>query len=537
MKSYFLKYMLFLLPLLCIYSCAKYLQQYRSHYSELNAYLHARKSDPMQSHLQPFLKIHLKNGHVAIIQDPWIIDSLQSTITGNGHLYDEHRSLIRMGQLALSKEDIAILETNNDLNTVTNSRKGGLILLTVVNAALTISCLINPKACFGSCPTFYMEGQTELHASAAEGFSNAISPALAYTDIDALNTSAIADKDFTLIMKNEALETHCIDDVHLLVYPRATHERILHAPDDRFYKTDSIIALHCAKLGERDITPLLSHHDFNEWYSMADSFNLSSREEIVLSFDNNAQIAQPGLILGFRQTLMTTYFIYSAMGYMGDEVSDYFAKIETNRHLRENIGKGISRELGKIEVYLREDCKSSWKYQGELHETGPIALNHQVLPLRDKLKPGSELKLVQNKGLWRIDYIALSAFSQEVIPQHIYPYEIRHDDISDTSLLHALRTPGLSFASLPGETYTLHFKFPESDKDYEIFLSSRGYYLEWMRTEWLKEKSPYKLHQMMMKPKDYLQQEAAAYKEYERTMEETFWNSKITSKAMVYENN
>ena len=62
-----------------------------------------------------------------------------------------------------------------------------------------------------------------------------------------------------------------------------------------------------------DITDLLIKKDKNEWYSYASENNMSEKEEIILRFNTDNKTNELGLLLNFRQTLMTTYLIYSAM--------------------------------------------------------------------------------------------------------------------------------------------------------------------------------------------------------------------------------
>ena len=88
---------------------------------------------------------------------------------------------------------------------------------------------------------------------------------------------------------------------------------------------------------------------------------------------------------------------------------------------------------------------------------------------------------------------------------------------------------------MPGTSYQLRYDFPELDKDYELFLYSKGYYLEWMREEWLKDKDTDMLHKMIQEPRAYLNGQTAFYKSYERTMEEAFWNSKIETDQTYYD--
>jgi hypothetical protein len=64
---------------------------------------------------------------------------------------------------------------------------------------------------------------------------------------------------------------------------------------------------------------------------------------------------------------------------------------------------------------------------------------------------------------------------------------------------------------------------------------SSGYYVEWMREHWLKDKDMTKLALMVGNARRYLRQEAGPYKTYEATMEQEFWNSRIDTKRVSYE--
>jgi hypothetical protein len=112
-------------------------------------------------------------------------------------------------------DSVLVYEMNKDLDLPNGAM--ALAPLAIINVAVGIACLANPKTCFGSCPTFYTEDGTVFNAK-AEGFSNAIAPSLEYGDVDDLNTSTRAE-NFKLIMKNEAQETHCLKAVELWALP------------------------------------------------------------------------------------------------------------------------------------------------------------------------------------------------------------------------------------------------------------------------------------------------------------------------------
>ena len=86
--------------------------------------------------------------------------------------------------------------------------------------------------------------------------------------------------------------------------------------------------------------------------------------------------------------------------------------------------------------------------------------------------------------------------------------------------------------SMPGDYFELEYQLPEANQKYALHLYSKGYYMEWMRKEWLAEKNHLKLNQMINHPARYLKREAEAYKEYEKVMESVFWSSQIQSKKV-----
>lgn len=515
-----------------IQACKTY--YFRSNYKDTNSLIHATNN--IQT--KPYLKAHLKNGDVCILRDSWIVDTVTNVLTGTGTKYNFNRIKISEGSISIPIDSVVIFETNKKIKNPEAGRIAALSILAGLDVIAGIICISNPKACFGSCPTFYINENDNFHYADAEGFSNAISPSLEYYDIDALDNKPLFQNTFSITMKNEALETHCVNDVKLLAYPRKKGERVYQSPTNDFYLCENNYTLTEASANEGDITTLLKNEDRQERFSFSDENNLSSKEEVFLSFNNVKNADKLGLLLNFRQTLMTTYFIYSAMGYMGDEVGDIFAKMEMNKETKEKLKGGIKKELGNIDIYLWNEQKNDWELQNGVYETGPIAFNRQFIPL-DHLSSSSKikLKLVMNKGLWRIDYVALTNIKDKVKPIEITPTNILNKGKVDNTALLEIKNPEKYLISMPGSEYKFNFTLPSADTDYELFLYSKGYYLEWMREHWLKDKDLLKLKQMVDNPKKYLMVEAKNYKRYETTMEHEFWNSKIDTKTFSYYEN
>jgi hypothetical protein len=508
---------------------------FRSNYKEANKLLH--ESNNLKT--KPFLKAHLKNGHVCILEEKWEIDTTTNVVSGWGKDYDFNRKLVFHGNINIHIDSVAIFETNKKLINPEEGRITALTILALFDISIGVACITAPKACFGSCPTFYINENDDFHYSDAEGFSNAISPSLEYFDIDAINQKFIADQAFSITMKNEALETHCVKDVALMAYPLDSGKRVYQSPKNNFFLCENEYRISEAKTLEGDVTALLGNNDRQEWFSLADDNNLSSKEEIFLTFENVKSLHDLGLILNFRQSLMTTYFIYSAIGYMGDEVSDIFAKIETRGDTYEKIDDGLKKELGNIDIYMWNAQENQWVLQGGFYETGPIAINRQIIPLENLGgdTPQVQIKIVLNKGLWRIDYVALTNILEEVTPIKLVPSSVIKKGVPDGIAISELNNPDKYLISMPGDAYQISFTLPYENTNYELFLYSKGYYLEWMRESWIADKNLWKLKQLFDNPKKYLRNEARNYKQYEAEMEQIFWNSKIdTNTFSLHEN-
>ena len=497
---------------------------FRSTYTDHMKFLHSTQN--LQE--QVFLKAHMRNGDVWAFQTDWTTDSRQDYVIGFATHYDFNRTRIDSGMARIRIDSVAVFETNDNLNKVDKSRISALSIVTGINLGLTTICLINPKACFGSCPTFYMGKDRNVHNALAEGFSTAIAPSLEYGDLDALGRHRSNGTHMDITMKNEALETHCIRDVKLVAFPVQKDENILHDRNNNYYRCRKLSPPKQATGPEGDIKTLLEKDDKQERFSAADQERLVTKESIDLVFDQKDIGKQYGLVVDFRQTLMTTYFIYNAMGYMGDEVGDYFAKLETNPSTNDKLKNGIRKELGDIDIFQWDEAAKAWISCGGFYETGPIAINRQLLPLKHLTATSPiRIRLVMNKGLWRIDRVALTEIEGTAEPLTLTVNNVMRRGKTDPQALSLMQDSTRLLVSMPGTAYQLRFEVPEEDREYELFLYAKGYYLEWMREEWLKDKDLMMLRKMIEQPRAYLNGQTAFYKVYERTMEEAFWSSRI----------
>jgi hypothetical protein len=518
------------LGVLFFQSCSSF--YFRANYKQANDLIYSTSRLQTKS----FLKAHMQNGDVFILNQNWNIDSTQTFISGYGTQYDFNRKKIEEGSFYIVISNVALFETNNELINPEALNIGILSTVAVINVAVNLFCIAQPKACYGSCPTFYINENDNFHYADAEGFSNAIVPSMEYSDIDALKIVKPIGNEFNITMKNEALETHYVNDVKLYAFPVNENEFVFHTPENKFYLCQNNYTLTKAIGNEGDITTLLAKPDINERFSLSDNKNLNSKEELFFNFNNVLDINSLGFILNFRQTLMTTYLFYNSMGYMGNEFGDLFVKLEKDSSLKKRFD-ATTQLLGGIDLYSFNEKTKCWDFENTFNETGPIAINKQLIALKQKNYTSTvKLKLVLNKGFWRIDFAGLTNINKEVIPTILGPTSLLKNGKSDTETLATLFNDNKYIISKPGNEFKFGFKLPSADTKYALFLYSKGYYMEWMRKDWLKDKNLPKLRQMVYKPSRFLKKEAKNYKKYESQMESIFWNSKIDTKSFsLYE--
>ena len=468
----------------------------------------------------PFIKLHMRNGNVYILNS-WEIRHEENSVIGTGEQLDFNRVTVKKGKLKITFSEIVLAETN----VIGGPNSGGLVAATVITGVFTIVCIANPKACFGSCPTFYANNGHDYFLQ-AEGFSSSISPSLEETDIDALYNAKPMSEIFELQLRNEAYETQVIRKANILALPRKQGNRVFSSESGKFFEANNLMGPTEAVGEEGDCSEKICTFDGVERFSAADSNNLAEKEFIELSFNNVSKVKK-GLVIASRQTLLTTFLFYQGLSYMGKTAGEWLANLERNSSTVKEIINRPRKELGGIELLI-ETKNGTWKKIGEIGEHGPIATDIKAIPF-DKEAGNSTLnvRLKMTKGLWRIDFIALADLIGEVNPISIFPSEsFPKYTLDNCDVTRVLTNNDSVLVTYPGDKYFLHYKLPKDFENYELFLESRGYYLEWMREEWLAEENSSKVYQMFFNSKQFFKDLALQFKKVEAEMEETFWSSK-----------
>lgn len=467
----------------------------------------------------PFLKVHLRGGDVYLLSD-WRVDG--GRVSGTGSLLDLNRAAVREGAFDVPVDSALLFETN------VVSRSGASTALTVmagVTAAVAGICAASPKTCFGSCPTYYVDDGEGRELLQAEGFSASIAPGLEATDIDMLERVRAGDSLLRVRVTNEALETHVIRHTDLLAAPRRDGARVFLTPEGVFLETSEPVPASSCSGAEGDCSVALAASDGVERFSLADSSDLATREVIDLVFDEVPD-GELGLVIQARQTLMTTYLIYQALAYLGQNAGRWLAALASSDGAALGDVGSMGHLLGQVEVMV-PDSTGEWVVAGAVGETGPLATDTKVVPLGRVGTAGQlRVRLRLTRGLWRLDRVGLAQVGEPVRPVRILPTMVRREGVAEAEALRLLTDRSEPLVTLPGDEYEISYRLPEHPSRYELFLEARGYYLEWMRQEWMAEENAVAAARMLLDPAGMLRALAPEFKRLEPEIEELFWNSR-----------
>ncbi len=436
----------------------------------------------------PF-KAFLTDGRVAVFPDGARITT--DSVFGAGTLYSlDLASFAHIRSLAL--DDLLGLESvQTDVDVV----KGGLALMVgavgVGAGGAVISCTLDPKSCFGSCPTIYSYDSSG-EVLEAEAFSYSIVPVLEGRDVDRIGVDADAKGVVTLELRNEALETHYINHVELL--------EVRHEADRAAYRNEEGRILVVGDMTEaagaidRDGSDRLAElkaRDGKVFSSSDERIRAVTAEdfrdhiELVFPRPDSRSVA---LVLRFRSSLLNTILFYDlTLASQGAKALDWLGVEMADAGTVEELGRWFV-ETTALEVSVQGP--SGWDRVTRLADTGPIAWDEVAVQLPIPEGDDVRVRLSFLADQWRIDFAGLAGEVEFAEPRvaafaRIAPLGGAHDPevakqvaLPDEDYLVTVPSMALSLESEPLGAW------PDDERTF--FLSSQGYYTEWIRPGWIR---------------------------------------------------
>jgi hypothetical protein len=345
-------------------------------------------------------------------------------------------------------------------------------------------------ALFGSCPTVYSvdSGEPILEA---ELFSYSIAPSFQSRDIDKLSLKHIQGGYFELDFRNEMLETHYIDQLEILEVAHAENQ--VAYPDNTgqpIVVGKTIAPASAVDQDGRNILPEITSADGQVWSATNHRLANVGLQNFHDSLDFEFSLPEEGgdlaLVLRMRNSMLNTVLLYdvmlkeqgfAALDWMGHDLNHLGNRAELGLWYRKHMGMTISvwrdGEFHKV---------------GRIGDEGPIAWGERAFVLDAPRGDSIKVRLTFVADNWRIDQVALAIDTQRG--------KVRAVPVATAKSLeeHRADLPGYLakadetyLITRPGESVQLGFDVGESTLSRTFFLASEGYYMEWMRSEWLAE--------------------------------------------------
>ena len=268
-----------------------------------------------------------------------------------------------------------------------------------------------------------MRGEDGVDRLQAEGFSSSIARILEHSDVDALPDARVVDGAVHVEMRNEALETHAVRELALMVVhgpPGSQPLRSFEDGDD-FAVADARSAIACE--APEDGCDALRDEDRHELALESDGHDLLTPATIRLRFDPPPR--RPALVLTARNSLMSTFVLYHMLALHGRSAPRFIAQLERGDAQALASLLRFGRRLGGVAVEVRQG-HDDWRRAGELPYIGPIARATRALDLGEA-RPDEplEVRLRFTRAHWRFDAVRLAAIVADDLQPDVIPRAYR----------------------------------------------------------------------------------------------------------------
>jgi len=466
------------------------------------------------------VKAHLLDGSTVVF--PEGINVYDGKVQGKGERFDialENNRFV--DEIAL--DDIAAMEsfqtpvsTGATAAATTAGTAGWIILGSLVAVAL-----------FGSCPTVYSADSGEALLE-AELFSYSIAPSFQARDIDKLGLQHVQDGYVELDIRNEMLETHYIDQLEVLEITHAAGQVAYPDSDgDPLLVGTTIEPVSAVDQYDRDIMAEVTAADGRAWSATSNRMANVSPEDYHDSLDfefkvpeNSGEIA---LVLKMRNSMLNTVLLYdvmlkgqsfAALDWMGHDLNHLGNRAEMGLWYREEMGMTVS---------VWRD--GEFRKVGKIGDQGPIAWSERAFSLDAPEGDAVRVRLSFVADNWRIDQVALAVDTERGKVRTIPVTTAKTPEKGRPDIPEYLADADETYLiTRPGESVQIGFDVGASKQSRTFFLASEGYYMEWMRSDWLTEE-----HRRKFEPTvDALMQSLELYAQKRDTYREQFEAIKVS---------
>jgi len=475
------------------------------------------------------VKAHLLGGHTVIYAAG--VTLARDSLFGTGTRYDLRLQPVGpAGTLPLDSV-LGMESFRRVLDAGTTIAYSTLSVAGTIGLGVAIACAADPK-CFGSCPTFYSDS-AGAEVLQAEGFSYSIAPLFEARDVDRLRAQADSDGVLRLEVRNEAYETHYLNQLALLEARHAADEVVVPDGQGHLVAVRDLTRPAAARdRRHRDVRAELQVADGrvmqtdDRTLAAARSGDLEDTVELEFPVPPGATSDSAALLFRMRNSLLNTVLLYDVMlGDAGARSLDWQAGDLERVGPALQLGQWYASHLGmKIAVWQH----GAWMEAAHLRDTGPVAWKDiaAVVPL----PPGKTLRvrLTYVVDNWRIDRVSAGFSVRRPVAQVRSVSEVLDAaGAADTAALASLLAADQRYLqTTSGQRFSIGWRIPGAPRDSmrTFFLVSQGYYIEWIRRGWLAQP---RRGTTFMPDDNALAEAVARYREVRDTLERSFRATRV----------
>ena len=448
------------------------------------------RPEPLDTDFEGFvrspIRAHMVDGSTVVFRQGARVGNHE--IVGNGVRFSATLVSSPVARLALdSVIGVESIERESNARTLIYAPLSGVVS-TVAVAALAV-------AIFGSCPTIYADS-AGVPTLQAESFSYSIAPLFAKRDVDLLNVKPDSNGVIRLEVRNEALETHYIEQIELLETRHRGDEVVAPVARGGFVALSNLATpasiVDSRGRNVRDELDLADGRVFSAGDAAlvaAAEGSSPSEDHIDITVPREAGRDSLALLLDMRSSLLSTTIFYDEMlarhgARSLDWIGQDLAKITTVAQ----VGRWYADRFG-LRVSVRDG--NDWKPVVRMVDFGPTAWRTvaAVIPHARRLEGDSiRLRLSFVTDEFRIDRVAATWDVRPVEARKIAATRViesggmKRDDVRD--FIRA--ADDRHVVTSPGDRFFVDFDVGRDAIPRTFLVAVGGYYIEWVRPDWIR---------------------------------------------------
>lgn len=435
------------------------------------------------------IKAHLTDGSVALFRYGANVGA--SGIVGRGTRFSPTLDSTNVDSIPLT--DVVGVEAYE--RQINQART--LVYSTLTTAATIVGSAALAIVIFGSCPTVYADS-AGVQTLQAESFSYSIAPLLEKRDVDLLATRADTHGIVRLDVRNEALETHYIDQLELLEARHDSDEIVLPVAKGGLAAVRNVATPSSMTDSRRhDVARELSAVDnvlFNSTHAVraATDTTIDTEDFIDITLPRPAARRRGrdsvAVVMNLRSSLLSTTIFYDHMlARHGARSLDWVGHDLSRITTVAQVAKWYADRFG-LRVSVRDG--GEWKQVVRLMDFGPAAWRTVAAIVPDVGDDSLRIRLSFVADEFRIDRVGVTRDVRAVKPRVVRVTRVTgsagdpRDDVRDF----IRDADDRRLLTSPGDRFFADFDVganPRGRQTRTFLLAATGYYVEWVRPSWI----------------------------------------------------